>query len=124
MTSNGLLQILLYFAVLLALVKPLGLFMARVYEGRAPLGRHRVFGPFERLIYRLSGICADDEMSWKTYAFALMLFNLLGVLAVYGIQRVQHVLPLNPQNLAAVAPDLSFNTAVSFGTNTNWQTTR
>jgi K+-transporting ATPase ATPase A chain len=121
MTTNGLFQILLYFAVLLALAKPLGLFMARVYEGNAPLGLGRVFGPVERLIYKLCGARAGVDMNWKTYALSLMLFNLLGVLAVYCIQRAQHALPLNPQQLGAVAPDLAFNTATSFATNTNWQ---
>src|SRR5215475_3719837 len=99
MTANGVFQILLYFAALLVLAKPLGSFMARVYEGSAPLGLGRLFGPVERLIYRLCGVRSDDEMSWKTYALALMLFNLLGVVAVYGIQRAQHSLPLNPQGI-------------------------
>jgi K+-transporting ATPase ATPase A chain len=119
-TVIGIVQVLVFFAVLLLLVKPLGAYMARVYEGR-PFGLDRVLGPVERLIYRLCGVRAGDEMSWKQYAVGVLLFNLLGVLAVYGLQRLQHTLPLNPQGIAAVAPDLSFNTAVSFATNTNWQ---
>jgi K+-transporting ATPase ATPase A chain len=120
MTGNGYLQLALYLVVLLALAKPLGLFMARVYEGRAP-GLEPVLGGLERLIYRLSGVGRDDEMGWKGYAGTMLLFNVLGVLAVYGLQRLQGGLPGNPQGLGAVAPDSSFNTAVSFATNTNWQ---
>ena len=121
MTALGLLQIALFFGVLLVLVKPLGAYMARVYEGRPLPGLDRILGPLERLVYRLSGIRAADQMNWRQYAVALLLFNVLGVVAVYGLQRMQGTLPLNPQGLAAVAPDLSFNTAVSFATNTNWQ---
>jgi len=123
MTFNGVLQLLLYMVVLLALAKPLGRYMARVYAGQ-PTGLDRVFGPLERLIYGLCGVRAnrpEAEMDWKTYAFAMMLFNLLGLLAVYALQRFQGLLPLNPQDLSAVTPDSSFNTAVSFATNTNWQ---
>src|SRR6266446_5464292 len=123
MTFNGILQPLLYLVVLLALAKPLGRYMARVYEGQ-PTGLDRVFGPLERLIYRLCGVRAhssEAEMGWKTYAFAMLLFNLLGLLVVYALQRFQGLLPLNPQALEAVTPDSSFNTAVSFATNTNWQ---
>ena len=120
MTLNGWLQLILYFVVLIALVKPLGAFMARVYEGQ-PTRLDWIIGPIERLIYRLSGVNPQAEMNWKTYAFAMLLFNLFGLLAVYFLQRVQGVLPLNPQGLGAVSPDSSFNTAVSFATNTNWQ---
>src|SRR5712691_4394400 len=94
--------------------------MARVSENRR-IALDRVLGPVERLIYRLSGIHPGDEMGWKTYAIAMLLFNFLGLLVVYGLQRLQGVLPLNPQGLGAVTPDSSFNTAVSFATNTNWQ---
>ena len=94
--------------------------MARVYEGR-PCGLNGVFGWLERLIYKLSGVRPAEEMGWKTYAATMLLFNLAGLLAVYGLQRVQGVLPLNPQQFGAVSPDSSFNTAVSFATNTNWQ---
>jgi potassium-transporting ATPase potassium-binding subunit len=120
MTANGYLQLTLYLVVLLALVKPLGLFMARVYEGRAP-GLEPVLGPLERLLYRLAGVRRDEEMSWKAYAGAMLLFNVLGLLVVYGLQRLQGALPVNPQGLGAVSPDSSFNTAVSFASNTNWQ---
>src|SRR3989449_2126285 len=120
MTANAIFQLGLYVAVLLALAKPLGAYMARVYEGR-PCGLDRVFGWLERLIYKLSGVRADEEMGWKMYAATMLLFNLAGVLAVYALQRLQGVLPLNPQQFGAVSPDSSFNTAVSFATNTNWQ---
>ena len=120
MTANGYAQLGLYMVVLLALAKPLGAYMARVYEGR-PFGLDRLLGPLERWIYRLSGIRADEEMRWQTYAGAMLLFNLTGVLMVYALQRLQGLLPLNPQSLGPVSPDSAFNTAVSFVTNTNWQ---
>ena len=120
MTANGALQPVLYVVVLLALAKPLGAYMARVYEGR-PIGLDRVLGWLERLIYRLCGVRSGEEMGWKAYAVAMLLFNFLGFLAVYLLQRLQGALPLNPQGLGAVSPDSSFNTAVSFATNTNWQ---
>ena len=120
MTANGVLQLVLYLVVLLALAKPLGAYMARVYEGR-PCGLDGVLGWLERLVYRLSGVRPDEEMGWKTYAVTMLLFNLAGMLVLYGLQRVQGVLPLNPEKLGAVSPDLAFNTAASFVTNTNWQ---
>ena len=120
MTGNGVLQLVVYVVVLLALAKPLGAYMARVYEGR-PLALHRLLGWLERLIYKLSGVRPGNEMGWKTYAATMLLFNLAGVLEVYALQRLQGLLPLNPQQLGAVSPDSSFNTAVSFATNTNWQ---
>src|SRR5438105_2626930 len=120
MTANGVLQLVLYLVVLLALAKPLGAYMARVYEGRS-CGLDRALGWLERLIYRLGGIRPDEEMGWKTYAVTMLLFNLAGMLVLYGLQRVQGVLPLNPEKLGAVSPDLAFNTAASFVTNTNWQ---
>jgi potassium-transporting ATPase potassium-binding subunit len=119
-TANGYLQLILYLVVLVALAKPLGLYMARVYEGRAP-GLEPALGPLERLCYRLGGVRREEEMGWKAYAGAMLLFNLVGVLVVYGLQRLQGVLPLNPQGFGAVSPDSSFNTAASFATNTNWQ---
>jgi K+-transporting ATPase ATPase A chain len=120
MTLNGVFQLLLYVVVLIALAKPLGAYMARVFENR-PIGLDRVLGPIERLIYRCCGVRATDEMGWKTYTVAMLLFNLVGLLIVYGLQRLQGVLPLNPAGLGAVSPDSSFNTAISFATNTNWQ---
>ena len=120
MTLNGYLQIALYMVVLIGLAKPLGWYMARVYEGQS-IGLDKVLGPLERLIYRICGTREDAEMNWKTYTIAMLLFNLFGFLVVYALQRLQAILPLNPQGLGAVTPDSSFNTAVSFATNTNWQ---
>ncbi len=120
MTGNGWLQLGLYMAVLLLLAKPLGGYMARVYEGE-PVFLDRLLRPVERLIYRVLRVSPAAEMGWKTYALAMLLFNTFGFLAVYGIQRLQGLFPLNPQHFGAASPDLSFNTAVSFVTNTNWQ---
>ena len=120
MTTSGWLQIGLYLLVLVLLVKPLGAYMARVFEGgRTPLSQ--IFAPVERFIYRLSGVNPDTEMNWKTYALAMLLINFAGMLLVFLIQRFQGFLPLNPLQLDGVKPDLAFNTAVSFATNTNWQ---
>ncbi|MBI5965070.1 MAG: potassium-transporting ATPase subunit KdpA [Chloroflexi bacterium] len=113
-------QIIFYLVVLLALAKPLGSFMAKVYQGERTFLDH-VLGPVERFIYRLSGVKPEEDMNWKTYAMAVMLFNALGLLTVYVLQRLQAVLPLNPQGLGAITPDSSWNTAVSFASNTNWQ---
>ena len=113
-------QLIFYMVVLLALAKPLGTFMAKVYQGEKTF-LDPVFGPVERFIYRLAGVQPTDEMTWKVYAVALMLFNVLGLLVVYSLQRLQGFLPLNPQGFGAVSPDSSWNTAVSFATNTNWQ---
>jgi potassium-transporting ATPase potassium-binding subunit len=120
MTAYALLQLGLFLTVLVFLVKPLGWYMARVYEGK-PCGLDWAVGWLERLVYRLCGIDPQEEMAWTTYAKAMLVLNFLGFLAVYGLQRLQAVLPLNPQNLPAVPPDLAMNTAVSFATNTNWQ---
>ncbi|HYS18390.1 MAG TPA: potassium-transporting ATPase subunit KdpA [Candidatus Binatia bacterium] len=120
MTGNAVLQLVLYMVVLLALARPLGAFMARVYEGR-PCGLDTALGWLERLIYKVAGVRPGTEMGWKTYAGTMLLFNLAGLLVVYALQRLQGALPLNPQELGAVSPDSSFNTAVSFATNTNWQ---
>jgi len=120
MTSQAFLQITLYVVVLLMLAKPLGNYMARVYQDES-VGLNRWFAGVESFFYRLSGIKADQEMHWTQYAIAMLVFNLLGFLAVYFLQRFQDILPLNPQALPAVTPDSSFNTATSFITNTNWQ---
>lgn len=120
MTTHALLQIGLFLVVLLACVKPLGWYMARVYEGQ-PCGLRWAVGWLERLIYRLCGIDPAEEMAWTTYAKAMLLFNFLGFLAVYALLRMQHFFPWNPQGMSAVSPDLAMNTAVSFATNTNWQ---
>jgi K+-transporting ATPase ATPase A chain len=114
------LQLILYIVVLILLAKPLGSFMARVYQGQRTF-LDPVLGPVERFIYRVSGVRPSEEMNWKTYAIAALLFNALGLLLLYALQRFQAVLPLNPQGLGAVTPDSSWNTAVSFATNTNWQ---
>jgi len=120
MTVNGILQIGLYLVVLLALVKPLGIYMAKVYQGRS-FGLDLFLGHVERLIYRMLGIRPEDEMSWKTYALAAILFKLAFFFVLYFMLRMQDMLPLNPQGFSGVSPDLAFNTAVSFITNTNWQ---
>jgi K+-transporting ATPase ATPase A chain len=120
MSANGWQQIALYLLVLLALVKPLGWYMARVYEGQ-PAGLNTLLAPVERLLYRLSGVRPEAGQSWRQYAGAMLLLNALGMLALYGLQRLQAALPLNPQSLGAVAPGTAFNTAASFVTNTNWQ---
>lgn len=120
MTLNGFVQIGFYFLVLLALAKPLGWYMARVYQSQT-CGLDKVVGPFERLVYHLCGVREGEEMDWKTYGIAMLTFNAMGLVALYALQRFQALLPLNPARLSAVAPDLAFNTAVSFATNTNWQ---
>jgi K+-transporting ATPase ATPase A chain len=122
MTTNGIVQLLVYLIVLILLVKPLGLYMANIYEGRSVV--NRIFGPVERFFYRLCGVRQDDEMNWKTYTFAFLAFNIVGLLVVYVLQRVQTLLPLNQGSqflTTGMTPALAFNTAVSFATNTNWQ---
>ena len=120
MTSDSILLLVVFLAILLACVKPLGLYMANVMEGR-PIWIVRFGSRTERLLYRLCGVNSESEMGWKQYAIALLVFNTLGIIVVYALQRLQAFLPLNPQSFAAVTPDSSFNTAVSFVTNTNWQ---
>ena len=120
MTANGYLQIGLYLVLLAALAKPLGKYMANVLEGK-PCGLDRLLGWCERLTYRLAGVNPTQEMTWRRYAVAMLWFSCFGLLALYGLQRLQDKLPLNPQNLAATTPDLSFNTSTSFVSNTNWQ---
>ena len=120
MNWNILVQTTLFLATIILLVKPLGTYMAYIYEGK-PCGINEWFSPIERWIYRVCGVRQDTGMDWKTYAVALMLFNIIGIVAVYFIQRFQAHLPINPVGLPAVPADLSFNTAVSFATNTNWQ---
>src|ERR1017187_4828905 len=119
MNINNFTQCFIYLAVLLACVKPLGSYMAKVYE-ETPMWIDKILGPIERAIYRLSGV-RREEMTWKTYAVAMMLFNGVGILVVYFIQRVQNHLPFNPMAMTPVSPDSSFYTAVSFITNPNWQ---
>jgi len=113
-------QLIFYILALLTLAKPVGSFMAKVYQGEHTF-LDRVLDPVERVIYRISGIKPEEEMNWKVYAVAAMMFNFLGLLVVYGLQRFQILLPLNPQGFGAITPDSSWNTAVSFASNTNWQ---
>jgi K+-transporting ATPase ATPase A chain len=120
MTVNGWLQIGFFCLVVLALTRPIGAYLYRVFEGESPPGQ-RLLGPVEQLCCRLCGVDPRREQSWYAYAVALLLFSALGVLVTYGLQRAQHLLPLNPQGVPAVGPELAFNTAVSFTTNTNWQ---
>ncbi len=120
MNGNDFLQIVLYFGVLLLFAKPLGIYMARVYEGE-PSVLNRVLGPAERLFYRFCGIKPEEEMDWKKYARAMLVFSAAGLLFLYLLQRLQGFLPLNPQKFTSISPDSSFNTAISFITNTNWQ---
>jgi K+-transporting ATPase ATPase A chain len=120
MTAIGWIQILVFFAAIIAVTKPLGQYLFRVYESARPPWP-RTLGVLERIIYRASGVDPRQQQTWKQYTFALLAFSFLGVLVTYLIQRLQHVLPLNPQHFPAVAPELAFNTAASFVTNTNWQ---
>ncbi|WP_374448437.1 potassium-transporting ATPase subunit KdpA [Stella sp.] len=120
MTINGWLQILLFCILVLALVRPLGGYMTRLFDG-GPTLLSPLLGPVERLLYRAAGIDPRAEQGWLGYALAMLAFNLAGFLLLFGLQRLQDVLPLNPAGMAAVPPDLAFNTAASFMTNTNWQ---
>jgi len=120
MSVNGWLQFAVFCLILLACVRPVGAYMARVFEGEGTW-LDPVFRPFERLLYKLCGVNAKEEMNWRQYAFAMLGFSAVSLLITYGIERLQNFFPWNPQKLAAVGPDLSWNTAVSFTTNTNWQ---
>jgi len=120
MSANGWLQFAVFSLVLLATVRPVGLYLANVLEGKRTW-LDFVLRPTERLIYKLSGIRAEHEMNWREYAFALLGFSAVSLFVTYTIERLQAVLPWNPQKLAAVGPDLAWNTAASFTTNTNWQ---
>ena len=120
MNANSALQISVYISIVLALAKPLGSYMARIYENE-PAGLNRLLAPIETWFYRLSGVQPNQEMRWIDYAIAMLLFNLLGILSVFALQSFQASLPFNPQHLANVSSDSAFNTAVSFATNTDWQ---
>jgi K+-transporting ATPase ATPase A chain len=120
MDVGGWLQIGLLVAIVVALTAPLGGYMSRVFSGERTF-LHPIVGPIERLIYRLAGVDPDREQGWLSYALCLIGFHALGVLVLYGLLRLQGVLPLNPQHVGPVSPDLAFNTAVSFVTNTSWQ---
>ena len=120
MTPNGILQLLAFLVVLVLITKPMGIFLTRVFSSERTF-LTPVFGPVERLIYRLCGIKPEVEMKWTGYSLSVLMFSVVSALVLYGIMRLQQILPWNPQGLGPVAPDLSFNTAVSFTTNTNWQ---
>ncbi|HWP45958.1 MAG TPA: potassium-transporting ATPase subunit KdpA [Candidatus Limnocylindrales bacterium] len=120
MTLNGFLQLTIYILVLLAITKPLGVYMAKVFSGERTF-MDKFFSPLEKLIYRICGVDERQEQHWTAYTAAMLLFSWVGLLVLYGLQRLQYYLPLNPQEFIGVAPDLAFNTAVSFTTNTNWQ---
>ena len=120
MTANGWIQIVLFFAAILVCVKPLGGFMAQVFEGERTF-LTPVLGPIERGLYRLAGIKPSQEQHWTGYTIAMLAFSVAGFASLYLIQRLQAVLPFNPQTLTGVGPDLAFNTSISFVSNTNWQ---
>ena len=129
MTAIGILQILVFFAIIVAITKPVGSYMYRVFDGQRTF-LHFLLGPVERLIYRVAGIRQDEEQSWVRYSASLISLSIFSFLFVYLIQRLQGILPLNPMHFStakapagatAMTPDLAFNTAVSFMTNTNWQ---
>ena len=120
MTLLAFLKIAIYFLVILALTKPAGLYMRRVFSGERTF-LDPVMRPIERFVYRLGGVDSNKEHDWKQYTIAMLVFNVVGLLLTYAIQRLQHVLPLNSDNMGAVASDLAWNTATSFATNTNWQ---
>jgi len=120
MTVNGWIQILVFIAIIVALARPIGGYLDRVLEGERTL-LSPVLGPLERGFYRLSGVNPSDNQSWWAYSGGMLIFHLFGFIVLYGLQRLQGVLPFNPQGMGAVAPDLAANTAMSFATNTNWQ---
>jgi K+-transporting ATPase ATPase A chain len=120
MNANTFMQTAIFIVVLIALAIPLGRYISNVLDGSSVVVR-RIGRPVENVLYRIAGVDPDAEMSWKHYALAVMLFNVLGALVLYAILRLQGMLPANPQGFAAMSPDAAFNTAVSFVTNTNWQ---
>src|ERR1700735_5352211 len=120
MTFNGWLQIALFAVLVVLLAKPFGGYMTRVFSGERTLLRP-VLRPIEVGLYRICGVREDEEQHWVGYSIAMLAFSFAGFVIMYGIQRLQNVLPLNPQGQNAVSPDLAFNTSVSFMTNTNWQ---
>src|SRR5271166_4371815 len=120
MTANGWLQILLFLVLVFLVTKPMGVFLARVFN-REKTFMDPVLRPIERLLYRLTFVDENHEMRWTEYAIAMLLFSLVPMALLYLFQRVQYFLPFNPQKFVAISPDLAFNTAASFTTNTNWQ---
>jgi K+-transporting ATPase ATPase A chain len=121
MTSSGWIQLGLFVIALAAITKPMGLYLMRVLDANGKTWFDPILKPFERLTYRLLGVDANQEHDWKQYTFAMLLFSLVSCVFTYAILRLQHLLPLNPQGLGPLSPHLAFNTAVSFTTNTNWQ---
>jgi K+-transporting ATPase ATPase A chain len=120
MTLNGWLQITVFIAAILLLAKPMGVYMARVFEGRRTF-LDPILRPCEKLLYRITGVRPEEEMGWASYAGAMLIFSAATLLLTYLVERLQHLLPLNPQHLPGVPSDLALNTAISFTTNTNWQ---
>ena len=121
MRSIDWVQLLLYVAALALITKPMGLYLMQVLDAKGRTWFDPVIKPLERLTYRIAGVSADQEQDWKQYTVAMLMFSLVSCVFTYAILRLQQFLPLNPQGFGAVSPDLSFNTAVSFTTNTNWQ---
>src|SRR5262249_53806185 len=120
MIWNAVVQVGIFLGLVTAVSVPLGLYMAWVFAGERTF-LDPVLLPLERLIYRVCGVRPADEVTWSEYAIAMLLFSMVGMVVLYGIERLQAFLPLNPQSFGGVAPDLAFNTAASFTTNTNWQ---
>src|SRR5258707_3908976 len=121
MQTSGWLQLAIYVVALAAITKPMGLYLMHVLDDNGRTWLDPVLKPLERVTYRLMGVKADKEHDWKQYTLAMLLFSLVSCIFTYAILRLQHLLPLNPQGFGPVSPDLAFNTAVSFTTNTNWQ---
>src|SRR5213595_3739057 len=121
MQTSGWLQLILFVVALAAITKPMGLYLMHVLDVNRKTWFDPVLRPLERFTYRLMGVRSDKEHDWKQYTVAMILFSLVSCVFTYAILRLQHLLPLNPQGLGPLSPDLAFNTAVSFTTNTNWQ---
>src|SRR6266478_3451228 len=121
MQTSGWLQLAIYVVALALITKPMGLYLMQVLDAKGRTWFDPVLKPLERTTYRLMGVKSDEEHDWKQYTLAMLLFSLVSCLFTYAILRLQHLLPLNPQGFGAVSPDLAFNTAASFTTNTNWQ---
>src|SRR5947199_3207060 len=121
MQASGWIQFALYFIALALITKPMGLYLLQVLDANGRTWLDPVVRPLERVTYRLIGVDSSKEHNWKQYTLAMLLFSLVGCVFTYAVLRLQNILPLNPQGLGPVSPDLAFNTAVSFTTNTNWQ---
>src|SRR5882762_2805511 len=121
MRANDWLQLVVYVGALALITKPMGLYLIQVLDPKGRTWFDFVLRPLERVTYRVMGVRADEEHDWKQYTLAMLLFSLVSCVFTYAILRLQHLLPLNPQGLGQLTPDLSFNTAVSFTTNSNWQ---